>query len=345
MSLIDFTGFENQTNNMLHPFFNDYGGLSASYFDYSNDTRFGSGRCAYLSIATAFNLVKYFSSNYEEVIFGIACKRGTTEYSWTISFGNNDDNEQATVIFSGPAGSVSYKKGSAYDPTIYTSDSNLFDVSKWNFFEVKMKLSNTSGYIQARVNGVPLYLLSGIDTLNTGSNEYINRIRFSGRGAARYDDIYICDNSGSENNDFLGNVRVDAIYPTANGNQNDGTASAGSNYECVDELDANGDTDYVALDALNEIELYAFGDLPVTTYTKTIYGIKINYQARKTDAAARTLAGVFRINGTNYTYSSNTILSVEHEFFGEVWELNPDDSSVWEETDINAFEAGVKVTT
>jgi hypothetical protein len=74
--------------------------------------------------------------------------------------------------------------------------------------------------VQARLDGTQVPGFTGY-TRNTGTAE-IATVRFSNHFVAsgtrhllRLDDVYLCDASGSRNNDFLGDVRVATLRPNA----------------------------------------------------------------------------------------------------------------------------------
>ena len=128
----------------------------------------------------------------------------------------------------------------------------------WHYVELKMFLSDTVGSIYAQVDGAAETLSyvgtnGALDTRNGGSG-YFNWIYFVGTSSSSFDidDLYICDDNGSVNNDFLGDVRVEAIFPSGNGNSSVLVGSDGNstdNYALVDEATPSTG-DYVGSPAL-----------------------------------------------------------------------------------------------
>jgi hypothetical protein len=109
----------------------------------------------------------------------------------------------------------------------------------WVFVEVKVVIGNSGSWV-VRVNEVTY--LSGTGDTQASANAYANVIALYGQQAAGYanyfDDFYVCDGSGSMNNDFLGDIRVEAIFPDDNGDHSDFAGSDGDstdNFELVDE--------------------------------------------------------------------------------------------------------------
>src|SRR5262249_28298610 len=212
------------------------------------------------------------------------------------------------------------------------------------YIEVKIKFDPTVGTVDVQVNGVNRLALTGQNTRNS-ANSYANAVTIGNRGVnaqqvattADYDDVYICDGAGSVNNNFLSDVRVEAIFPNAAGSSAQWTPSAGSNYQCVDENPPNDDTDYVSHSTLNDLDLYAMSN--ITPTSGTIKGIAVQMRAKKDDAGVRTIAAAIRTNSNNYV-GANQNVGTGYQYWTEIWENNPNTSVPFTITEVNAIEAG-----
>jgi hypothetical protein len=121
-------------------------------------------------------------------------------------------------------------------------------VWKWGsgyqfYLELKVVIHDTTGSYEIRINGQTLVSQTNIDTKLT-SDANVDRIRFgtfnsTGSGSDegnRITDLYVCDDSGSVNNTFLGPVRVLSLHPDADGDDEDWTLSSGTDsYALVNE--------------------------------------------------------------------------------------------------------------
>lgn len=105
----------------------------------------------------------------------------------------------------------------------------VISTAGYQYIEAKVTIDDTAGAVELRVNGVTVLSLTGIDTRNAG-NASCNSVRVGGTFGSNVvgyvDDLYICDASGSINNDFLGDIRIDVLAPSGDGTHNDFTASA-----------------------------------------------------------------------------------------------------------------------
>ena len=164
----------------------------------------------------------------------------------------------------------------------------------------------------------------------------------AGLGENRYfDDLYFCDGSGSRNNDFLGDMKVETIFPSGNGNSNDwSSSSGGDNYTNVDENPPNDDTDYNYSTLSGNIDTFAFENL--TTVSGSINGIQLNILARKDDAGTKIVKQVIRRGSVDYVIENPHYMADAYAYYVDIVEEDPSTSSDWTITGINAAEFGYK---
>ncbi|MDF2751654.1 MAG: hypothetical protein K0S82_36 [Gaiellaceae bacterium] len=221
-------------------------------------------------------------------------------------------------------------------------------LNTWYYVEVKVTIHDSAGVAGLKINGVDQVNLTGQDTQNGGSAQ-ADLITFGGAGTSAFgnidiDDIYMCDGTGSSpTNDYLGDVRVDALDPNGNGNSSQFTGSDGNsvdNYALVDESPPNGDTDYVESATVGNKDTYAYENHPLSA--GTVYGVQVNVNARKTDAGTRKIVSVARLSGTEVDSAEHS-LSSTYQYFRDIRETKPGGGS-WSIADINGAEFGQKVS-
>lgn len=228
------------------------------------------------------------------------------------------------------------------------TSTNALSINTWYFIEMKVTIADSisANSCKVKVNGNDwITVTTGQDLKNT-ANATANAVGF-GHGVTTgsgwffdFDDIYICDGNGSTNNNFLGDCRIETLYPSGAGTTTAWTASTGANYTCVDETTSNGDTDYVETSTATTKDTYAMGDL--TSTPTAIYGIQTVLAARKTDAGSRSVAAVIRSGGTDYD-GSTVALADSYACLTEVRETDPATSAAWTASGVNAIEAGIKL--
>lgn len=100
----------------------------------------------------------------------------------------------------------------------------------WNYVEAKINFDDTNGSVDLRVDESNVLNLSNISTTSSGLNA-VDSIRIYSRDGQKsdsmesvysyIDDLYVCNTSGSINNDLLGVCLVDVAFPSASGTNND----------------------------------------------------------------------------------------------------------------------------
>lgn len=217
----------------------------------------------------------------------------------------------------------------------------------WFRLEVRVKIDNSAGEVEVRANGTVISTFSG-DTQNAGTG-IMDSISLLSHDTVdtTWDDIVVMDTTGSKNNGFLGDLKIETLYPDGDSAQIDFTPTgAGStNADRVDEGDAghDGDTTYVESSTVGHVDRYSYGDL-TTGGILDIYAVQTNSVVKKDDAGARTYRNVLK---TGTTTSNGTTLSptTDYQLFSDVVELDPDTAADWTESGVNGIEAGQEVVT
>jgi hypothetical protein len=231
----------------------------------------------------------------------------------------------------------------------------------WHYVEFKVTIHNSAGSIQVKVDENNIIgPTSSLDTQNTGTAQATgirigsapcNPIGGTGDDfwSVYIDDLYVFDGnssgvSGAPNNDFIGDVRIEALYPNGNGNSSQWVGSDSNstdNYLLVDEHPPNDDTDYTESSTVGNKDTYAFTNC--TPASATVYGTQNLTYAKKTDAGARTLKIVERLSATERDGSAKT-LSTSYGYHRDVHDSDPTGTQ-WTLANVNAAEFGRKVDT
>ena len=218
-----------------------------------------------------------------------------------------------------------------------TSANNVVASSGYSYIEFKAKIDSTGGTIDVCVNGVSVLSLTGQNTRNGGNGPYINLVGLRGVGASNYDDFVVTDGT------LLGDVRVDAIFPNIDGNYSQFTPSTGtSHYQLVDETTPNTSDYNTSTATLNDRDSYGMGNL-TSLVSNTIHGVQVVAAAARTaDTGSRGLATFIRSGSTNLDGTSKLQLASQ-AFTTQISETDPNTSSAWTLSGINAMEVGAVV--
>jgi hypothetical protein len=177
---------------------------------------------------------------------------------------------------------------------------------------------------ELRLDSVSAAMFSG-DTRNAGSPD-IGKVQFRAQGSGNHDlyvdDVYVCDTSGAQNNDFLGDVRVETLRPDADTAQADWTPSTGTDhYAVVDDAPGYDGADYVESDTAGHVDLWEYGDLGSTP--QSIHAVQLVTAMQKTDAGTREARALLK-SGTTTANGATRQLSTTWEQFEDLHETDPD---------------------
>lgn len=240
-----------------------------------------------------------------------------------------------------------------FPPDFYTTATNFIPpFGLWFFLEVKV---SASGGVVVRVDGDDILNLTGQTTLVNTATGY-RAVRITAQSAfdqtVHVDDFYICDTTGTKNNDFLDECRIEYREPFADGFTTDFTPSPSTgptNFQNVNGLaewteQTNGPPDnFVAYNQSATLDAIDLFDVVDYTRDGTIFGVQVNMAVRKDDVGNRKVAAILRSGGTVYVGTSTKVYS-DYVYVGHIWENNPDGDIDWTRSAVNASESGVKIT-
>ena len=304
------------------------GALSAS-------TRFGVGQC--LSLGSSTNLIKRIVPS-SKVIVGYAWNPSGTYSNLGVINLFGDSGTVAHLTLKMPvAGSLSLMRGNDIGTQIATAS---IATSGWQYLEMSATISDTVGEVIVRVNGQVIINYTG-DTRNGGTNTTIDTFSIVGaNGTKYYDDLYICDGTGTTNNTFLGDVRVQTLMPNSAGSSTQFTPTGGANYANVAEVTDSTAT-YNASSTVGNRDTYAMADLSAST--GPIYGVQNSIVAWKSDAGTGTIKTALKAGASVYYDSTIPLGTSSSLYLSPVREVNPATSTAWTVSDVNGAELGAEV--
>lgn len=265
------------------------------------------------------------------------------------------------------------------DSTSFINIFSLINYSNNIEFGIEASTHNTSagvivnnsiqGYISYKPEIWQYYELKFIGDLTSGGEAIIkinNEVVFNYSGDTRYqdapvlmqfassphdisnlqvDDFYCCDSAGSINNGFLGPIRIEALYPNANGSSSDFDGSDGNstdNYLLVDEISIDDDTTYVESLTTNDKDLYGYNNLSAGD-VRSVEGVKIDSYLRCPNAGVKGVSNIVKSNTSEFNGINFLLNSPSYILNTDIVELDPDTSAAWTESGVNALEAGIKI--
>lgn len=301
-----------------------------------------------LAFPTSAPPIKLFSTAEEHATFivGFAMRMTSFGAASTITLLNLlGDFGLTTHVTLGmnQLGKLSVYRGTTVGTLLGSEAGTSIVTGAWQYIELKAVLHDTTGSVEVRVDGVAVITLTNQDTKNAGTRTTFDTVSLVFTGGQAFvgfiDDLYICNGAGSLNNNFLGDVKVQTLYPTGAGNTTGLTPSTGANYDAVNEPSANT-SDYVSSPTVTTKDTYVFGDLTVGYDPLVVQEVLL---AQKVEAGAvRTAVPVTRSAGADYDGTAKTLPTgwVMHR---ALLETDPATAVAWTAAGVNAAEFGVKV--
>ncbi len=244
------------------------------------------------------------------------------------------------------------------------SDAEVINLTSLNYIEVKVVFDDDGqGEAVVRVNNCEVINLQNVTTSEGGSPSLLcNVVGPYTTGADLqpanvekhvYDDFYVCDGLGSVNNDFLGDIQVIDLLPTADGDiidfgsfhtapgspTEEGSPSQ-DNYLNVNEPgDPDDDVTYNFSNVAGAKDFYEVTDLPPGVLE--IFGVQVTGYLRKEiggDKEFRLKTRVSGVEDENIAKDPDT----EYTWHTHVFETQPSGGS-WTQATVDDLQIGLEV--
>lgn len=279
-----------------------------------------------------------------EVISGFGCLAGINNGQIIATVWTDGGASQQLTIAADTNNRINVYRG-GYGGTLLGTTTFAYDTSTWFYIELRVVIHSTAGVLKVRINGATTDDISFTgNTRAGGTSTNVDAITLcNGNSTVFVTDWYICNTLGSVNNTWLGDTVVYSLAPNADGTLSGLTGSDGNqvaNWQQVDEIPAST-TDYNGSPTSNVEDTYNLTDLAGTV--RSVNGVAVNALMAKSDASAAAASIVARTGGTDYTSGSRS-LTTSYVEYTDLWEQNPATGQPWTPTEVNALQAGMKVT-
>lgn len=227
--------------------------------------------------------------------------------------------------------------------TVVATSTLSLNASVWYYIEAKVTIADAGGFMEVRVNGTSWASFTG-DTRN-GGTAAVGMVMYTWSSDQYLDDVYLLDTTGpAPYNDYLGDVKVDTLSPSGNGNSSQLLGSDGNstdNYLLVDELPASI-ADYTGSATVGEKDTYAFSNL--TTASGTVLAVQTSIFGYKSDAGVANIKAVERLSGgTERDSASLAMAASPGSWLTDGPKTTDPAAAAWTISSVNTAEFGVKV--
>lgn len=221
--------------------------------------------------------------------------------------------------------------------------STALAAASWVYLECYVKIDDTVGRAVCKANGVTILDFTG-DTRN-GGNATVNRFMIWGDSTSfKIDDLYLIKKGdGVAPDDYIGDVKVECLFPSAAGDLTQFTPTGvANNWDAVNDATHDTDATYVASLTPGNRDLYALTDL--VSAAGVVKGVAVNTYMRKDDAGARDGRAGIRSNAVDANGATRA-LGTTYAHYQDLFGVDPSGSGAWTIARVNALQAGVEVVT
>ncbi len=330
--------------------FDHYDGLADIVYSRWTDVAASNGLVAgrfggkALAVAnTTGTCARSFPASYSGGYVGVAIQQASSGGAATglIVLGDAVAGAQISAYFD-DLGNLKLYAGK--QATLFGAATIPIPINGWYYLELGYTISPTAGYFEARVGGTSLIKVTGVNTQPT-SVSTVDQIAFSLISGNAYDidDIYVLDTAGTTNNGFLGDVRVEPLFPDGAGAHTTFSPfpAGNANWVNVSETAMNGDATYNFSQAVGAIDSFVVGQL--SNPALTIFGVALVTAARRDASGSRALANFLRSGSIEVTGAS-VQLGASYAYQQDIFESDPATSAVWTQTGVDNMQIGYEVT-
>lgn len=265
-----------------------------------------------------------------------------------IQFCDMNNSPQITVRAE-TTGALSVYRGNGSD-LLATTAGPVITAGAWHHIETKVVIDDSAGSVEVRVNGIAVISLTNEDTKASSLTE-VSQIQFRPgySGLSRHDyylnDLIIWNGEGSENNDFLGDIQVVTLLPTADDTfpwtPSTGTtgwdllAKTGPNEATIDATYISAD------DAPPAACVFDLSDLDPDIVT--VKGLMTVVRQFKNDGGTANTQ-VSLVSGSDEDNGADRPITTAATYWMDVSELDPATGAAWTPTAVDAAQLKIDRT-
>lgn len=228
------------------------------------------------------------------------------------------------------------------ETTVPVITANAFTHLEW-----KVVRSDTVGTVELRVNGVTRLELTGVNTREEAVLNFLtmkdNSFASAQPGSGYIKDLVIWDDQGTENNDFMGSVKVGRLKPTADVTLGGWVPSTGTTGFDLLAKDAVDDATYLSADDSPPSPMqFNFESLPADVVS--VRGIIAVARMRKVDGGDATVQTSLSPDGVDWDDGADRPITTAFTYWYDVSEVSPDTTDPWTPIEVNNITGEVNRT-
>jgi hypothetical protein len=232
--------------------------------------------------------------------------------------------------------------------TIIGSSDPCIGASSWNHIETKIIIDDIVGEVEVRVNGATVIHLTDLDLGTDGAAQFVWGNPSNGGDADLnwyLDDLVCWDDTGPDNNDFMGGQRVELIFATGDTGIADWVPVGDADgFDCIDNVPPDADSTYISAEDAGETSEFTLGTLPPET--ETIAAVYIPLMGKLEDAGVGNVQAslVSGVSPEEVSLGPDTVLTTAYTYWGGVHERDPATDAPWTKAGFEAARLRIEKT-
>lgn len=281
---------------------------------------------------------------------------GTVIVNLRVAFANNtnfsdsslfmlyDGNTVQCTVGTNSAGQFWVKRGDRDGTQVggLSTAAVVMDSATYYDIECKINVAN-SGSAIIQLNGTEILNVTG--DLASSANEFSNNIiigRTAGLIGEIFEHVVIMDTTGTSMNDFIGPIKVNPHYLTADGFYTDFTANTGARWDAVNDLDPDGSATYITANAVGNKYTAVADNLPAGI--TDVYALAVWAKSQRSDDVTRAYKALLRYSGSDQLGTEDKYIGPNYAYQISTFDVSPFTDTTWTPTEIDGLEVGVQIT-
>lgn len=232
--------------------------------------------------------------------------------------------------------------------TVATTPGDVIRTGAYGYVEIGWRIHATLGWIVIRVNNVEVANVTGINTTSAfypAATWDAIGISNSNNAEGYFDDLYVTDDTDDgltpATDGFLGDVRIEYLRPTADGNSTGWTVTGGGTHANAVDKDADSTltTPAITSAAAGTRDTNVYADPSVTI--GACFGVQISALTVKDSAGPATVGAVVRHSGTDDVQTAQSPPQTTPQYLVTTLQRNPVTAGAWTLAQVAAAEFGV----
>jgi hypothetical protein len=348
MAIIAMDGFDissNSNNNLLNQNFSNY--------VHTDHVNYGAG------------VIQGIFGDYADPVVGfhfytLATPRPTSliaAFHWRIENGESGNGELFSVVLSDGIIPVRIESHTHSFLSIKDKNNNrlatttnpcIVKKDEFNWLSIKVVIDSVSGLVEVKDAYGDTILSYNGDTRQGSSSNEILRVFLGNNITNRpdFDNFVLATTSGGTINDHITEHRIITLRPNANGDTVTGWTANGASavWDCLDETNIDNNSTNISTTTDGATFLVNFQDL--ATAETGYKAVSLTHWCVREDAGLWYITPKIKTGGIVYSGTEMKMPNANTAAYGpftHIWELNPNTSSAWAATEINALQGGLTV--